>query len=723
VTSTSRLQTLPSIARARLARTLLAAGVLAATLLAVIAAPPAHAVVTTVGPETVGLQPRVNLPYVESSKPAEYANPVGNPVLHHENMYAIYWDPTDHYHGDWQTVIDRYFQSAGAASTSGSLEGFAVASQYTDTSNTPASYSQTYEGSYTDTKQYPASACTDPEPLQPADLIGPGHTEVCLTAAQVSAELQNFIGAHNLPHGLTTTYFVLLPPGATVCLDAGKATGHCSDFEKGSTESYEHSFCSYHGDVNPGGLPTGDSSTVLYAVLPWSAGGLADPHLTVGDQKATEECQDAGINPAGEKGPEIEKTPDEQQPNQPATCPDVFDGGCDTGLADLIVNQIGMEQVNMITNPLLGSWQDPAGNENTDECRFAFGEVKGGSVASNPKSGAGTLYNEVFANGHYYVNDFFNRAGLLLPYPGVGCLNHVNLGPEFTAPNPVNSGEIVGFNGMDSNIALDAGTAYNAKGEPTPTYATYAWNFGDGTPVVNGYAPGAPACETPWLSPCAASVYHSYQYGGTYEVTLTVRDVGGNVATVTNEVTVNGPAAPSSGGGGGGGGGGGTGGGSGGGSASGSSGSGSSTVTGTQQNGQSAGASGGLPNPVASATVLSRRLRTVSKGGVQVAYSVNEQVAGHFEVLLSRSVARRLKIGGPAATGLPAGSAPQVVVAKAIVVTTAAGHSKVTLFFSKPTGERLARQRKVSFMLRLVVHNAAPQPTSATALSTFTLTR
>jgi hypothetical protein len=106
---------------------------------------------------------------------------------------------------------------------------------------------------------------------------------------------------------------------------------------------------------------------------------------------------------------------------------------------------------------------------------------------------------------------------------------------------------------------------------------------------------------------------------------------------------------------------------------------------------------------------------------VQVAYTVNEQIAGHFEVLLSRTLARRLKISGPAASGLPAGSAPQIVIAKAIVVTTTGGRSKVTLFLSKRTGERLARQRRVSFLLRLVVRNAAPHPVSATLLSSFSL--
>jgi hypothetical protein len=81
-----------------------------------------------------------------------------------------------------------------------------------------------------------------------------------------------------------------------------------------------------------------------------------------------------------------------------------------------------------------------------------------------------------------------------------------------------------------------------------------------------------------------------------------------------------------------------------------------------------------------------------------------------------------LKLSGSAATGLPAGSAPQIVLAKAIVVTTSAGRSKVTLFLSKRNGARLAHQRKVSFLLRLFVRNAAPRPATATLLSSFTLT-
>src|SRR5205823_5737650 len=142
---------------------------------------------------------------------------------------------------------------------------------------------------------------------------------------------------------------------------------------------------------------------------------------------------------------------------------------------------------------------------------------------------------------------------------------------------------------------------FSGGGSPQPNYATYAWNFGDGTPLVTGYAPGAPACETPWLSPCAASALHSYQYGGTYVVTLTVTDVGGHTASTSGAITVNGPAAPSTSVGGGGAAGGG-------GSAAGaSSGSGSGSKP--------------VPPPVAAAAVVSHSLKSTLRKGLLVRYS------------------------------------------------------------------------------------------------------
>lgn len=727
-------RSLSSLTALRPIRRLLVAGGLVAAVSAalLLTAAPAGALVTTVGSTTVGLAPRIGANYVDGAEPKSYANPSGDPVLHGTGVYAIYWDPTDEYWSEWQAAIDTYFHNAAAAS--GSLSAvFAVDSQYTDKSNVSAAYAQTFKGAYTDTHAYPAPGCVDPEPFVLADQIGlefgGAPTAVCLTSAQMAVALETFISLHDLPKGLGNVYYLLTPPGVTVCLDGGGSTGHCSDYS--DNESYENSFCSYHADVNPGGLATGQADTIVYAVIPWTAGGYGDGDLRAVDQRPAWECQDGGISPAGKDGYEEEKPKEknakekqelkekdkeeteaaeeaealegshEQEPNQLSPCPNT-NGTCDYGLSDLIINQISLEQEDMVTDPLLNAWQDSHHYENSDECRFLFGPVRGGSVTASPETFAGTLYDQILNGGNYYLNDAFNLAAYRLPYPGVPCIHGVNLDPKFTAPSPVNSGEIVGFDGMESDISLDAAFGYSASGAPQPNYATYTWNFGDGTPEVTGYAPGAPLCETPWLSPCAASVFHAYQYGGTYEVTLTVRDVGGNVSSVSQSVAVVGPSRPVPGGGQGSGG--------------------STTGTSTSGTGSSTGAPGAIPAPVAAASIVQQSLRTALRKGLVVSYSVNEQVAGHFEVLLGRATAHRLGISGAAAVGLPAGSPAEIVIAKAILVTTKGGHSAIHILFSKHTAARLAHAHKVSLMLRLIVRNAASSnPATTTVVSSVTL--
>ena len=363
--------------------------------------------------------------------------------------------------------------------------------------------------------------------------------------------------------------------------------------------------------------------------------------------------------------------------------------------------------MNAVTDPLLNAWHDNRGEEATDLCRNAFASTAGengtggeisGSVKAEPETEAGTLSNVTVGPHRYYINNVFNLSG-------VGCSGGPALFARFTAPNPVNAGEIIGVDGMESGISLIEAKSFGPSGPPTLTFGTFSWNFGDGTPEVKGFAPGAPTCEVPWLSPCAASAFHSYQYGGTYTVTLTITDVDGDTTSVSHEITVVGPPPPSP-------------------SSEGPNGTSSpaSSPSGTPNGGSSTGAPASVPAPIVAATIVAQSLRKALHKGLVVRYSVNEQVAGHFEVLLSSSVARHLGITGTPATGLPVGSAPYVVIAKAVLVTTKGGRSSVHIQFSKRTAARLARAHKVALMLRLIVRNAAiSSPLTTTVISSATL--
>jgi hypothetical protein len=678
-----------------------------------------EAIVTSVptetGPAVVGLQPRngTNL-YTVGELPKTFSNPEGHPVVPNSNVYAIYWDPKDAYHGDWQGLIDNFLAGIGAAS--GQFANvLTVDEQYTDKANEGAAHSLNFRGAYTDTEAYPPlGSCVDPHPMSLANRIA------CLTDHQVQKQLEHFIEAHSLPKGMGTVYYLLTPPGVTVCVDAGGPTGHCSDSAEGSAESYEDSFCSYHSAISPTDPVSGDANTILYGVIPWTAGTFPDGYLS--PLTTAPDCQDGGFDPTGHpKIEEPELEPHQQEPNQPLTGPGP-DGFYDTGLADLIINQIAVEQQNIVTDPLLNGWQDAQSNEATDECRNFFAPAQGSSTALE-KTDAGTLFNQTFGTTNYYLNTAFNLASQKLLYPAVPCIPGIRLEPQFTAPNVANVGELVGFDGMESDITLDAGTRYTKLVEEEANYPLFTWDYGDGTPTVTGYAPGGPTinssgfnCDFPWHSPCAASTFHAYQYGGTYKVTLKAVDLGGNTVSVMHEITIDGPppppppAPPAP-------------------PAPPTETSGSPGVSGSPGAGKTGSGSGGsgspvFPGPVAQAVASSRSLPQALRSGLVVNYSVNEQVAGHFEVLLNSQTARRLGIRGPVAVGLPAGTPQSLVIGQAILVTTKGGHSTVRIKFSKRTAQHLHHVARVSLMLRLVVRNASAQnPQSTTVITTFVLHR
>lgn len=681
----------------------------------------ASAFVTKVGSTTIGAQPRSTVLGSPGAPWRTFDNPEGHPVVHSSVVYAVYWDPDYYYHGDWEHLIDTFLQSAG--SESGSLgQVFSVNEQYTDKSNSHAAYKTTFRGAYTDTTPYPNSAsnCVDPDTLD-----SKGHelakfdNLACLTDAQLRQELQAFIAKNNLKTGMGTIFYLLTPPGVTICGDSGGLSGHCSDFtwqpalkplapeeEEPNPESYEHSFCSYHSAITTAPAE-GNEATILYAAIPWSAGGAGDYHLL--EEARAFECQDGGLDPTAKNYAEEPESPRHQEePNQLPPNTRGPDGSFDTGLADLIVNQVAVEEQNTVTNPLLNAWQDKSGYEVTDECRNDFALTLGGSSAEeNERTLAGTLYNQAIAGNHYYLNDTFNLASLKQGYPAIGCLPGARLEPQFTAPNVVNAGDIVGFDASESVITLDAGQGYepSSKGayNAYSTYPTYTWNFGDGTKTVSTDPPGASKADEP-------SVFHSYTYGGAYTVTLTVTDVGGNTSSTSQHVEVVGPAPPAP-------------------TVIPSQGSSPSSVpsssapsTKTNSLPTDTTPSKETPAPRVSERIGSHSLATVLREGLAIRYAVNEQVAGNVEAMIATSTAKRLRIHAATAKHLPKGYQRQTLIGSAVLVTTRRGHGTLTIELSRHVAEALSSMSRLKVTLRIVVRNASRQhPKTRTLISSFDL--
>jgi hypothetical protein len=585
---------------------------------------------------------------INEKKPLQYH---GGPVLHSSVSYAIYWDPTGSYNSEWKQLIDGYLQSVGAEKgTLGNV--FALNGQYRDGSGRAANEA-IFRGAYTDETPYPTSGnCSDK----------PTGTISCLTDAQVRAELLHVIGSGALPGATgTPVYYILTPPGVVVCTDGG-GTGNCSD---STTTSPTNGICGYHSAISPGG-----PSPTVYAVQPWVAGN-AGQVINPAVSNAT--------NSAGEDVLACQDNRELNEPNQLGSH-NIF-GEWTEGLAEVIINDLSIEQSNVVTDPLLNGWyQNTSNAEQSDMCQWVFGPPPNPLPKPSPEqepAHAQMWGDEMIGLRHYYMQYAFDSVGVTAG-KGRTCWSGVALEAHYTAPNPVNAGDVVAFDATESNITLNAHTAGLGSEEPFVA-PVYAWDFGDGATVAGTNT---------------ASEFHSYQYGGIYNVALTVTDSSGNSNTFTKAITVVGPARP---------------------------GSGASTTSGSATPGSSLTAVP-IVKPVATTALPSRSLRKALHGGLVVRYAVNEQVAGHFEVFLGRTLARHLGITGPAAIGLPAGSAAQIVIAKAILVTTAGGRGTIKLQFSKRTAKRLARMSKVTLTMRLVVRNAAHTPASTTVLSSFTLT-
>ncbi len=384
------------------------------------------------------------------------------PVIHASDSYAIYWDPLELYNSQWMRLIDGYFRNVGEGSGEpGNV--FGLNAQYGETGfgtgpaasekakEAHAADQSTFRGAYTDTGSYPSSGCTEPAEI------------ACLTDQQIRTELQKVIKSGALPGASgtvpggksTPVYYILTPPGVTVCTDASSAStcsnssaleAETQEIKKGEvTHPAETGICGYHSAINPHG-----ASPIVYAVQPWIAGDAgmftetASPLTTTGTSAGVLACQN-------------NKTL--QEPNQIGYNPFSYYGA---GLADVIVGDLANEQSNIAVDPLLNGWYQnaaPAENgdpEQGDMCQFVFstGETPAETIES--LTHAGSESSESIGSGSYYLHWGFNSSGFLTGKDTAGCWQGATIEPHITAPNPVNVGDVVGLDANESDITMDA---------------------------------------------------------------------------------------------------------------------------------------------------------------------------------------------------------------------------------------------------------------------------
>ena len=158
------------------------------------------------------------------------------PVEHTNRVYAIYWVPSGYtVASGYSSVINQFFTDV-AADSGKTSNVYYTETQYYDGSG-HVQYSSSFGGSYTDTSPLPASGCTDSD------------TSVCLSDAQLQAEIQKDITAAGWTAGPSTEFFLF----------TAKGIGSCSGSSCAFTD-----YCAYHSWIGSG------SSVILYANMPYA---------------------------------------------------------------------------------------------------------------------------------------------------------------------------------------------------------------------------------------------------------------------------------------------------------------------------------------------------------------------------------------------------------------------------------------------------------------------
>jgi hypothetical protein len=255
-------------------------------------------------------------PHLHASPRARVANlPYGGgPVMHWNRTHVIFWQPNGSgltYDPGYQAQVEA-FLSKVAADSHRPTNVYGLSGQYHD-DHGPAAYNSTYAGAVLATDRLPADGCSEP-------VTGPGWN-VCLSDAQLEAEVEHVTTVDHLRTGDRDIYFLVLPAGLGTCETSGP--DNCA---LGGTGS---GFCGYHS--------TTPDQQILYAVIPYNA--------------VSGHCQSGNPRP-------------------------------NSSTADPTLSTLSHEHNETVTDPLGDAWIDGSGNEDGDLCIRSYGPNLGGSGAA-----------------------------------------------------------------------------------------------------------------------------------------------------------------------------------------------------------------------------------------------------------------------------------------------------------------------------------------------------
>jgi PKD repeat protein len=180
---------------------------------------------------------------------------------------------------------------------------------------------------------------------------------------------------------------------------------------------------------------------------------------------------------------------------------------CDVGehpnsdSADSTISIISHELSEAVTDPVDGSgwWDNFDGSEIGDKCAWDFGDQLGGGV--------GSLFNQIINGDQYWMQQEWSNSDTNCEQRPTAQSPTASF---VASPQPAETGQAISFDASGSS-------------SPNGPIGSYQWDFGDGS-TAGG-----------------ATVSHSYTDPGSPQVTLSVTDPSGRVASVTQTLTVTAP--------------------------------------------------------------------------------------------------------------------------------------------------------------------------------------